>query len=48
MFGDSGVPSYDETRQGNLGNCYFISAIAAAAGYPDILKKAIITQNVNS
>jgi len=47
MYGESGNPEYDETKQGNLGNCYFISSIAAAAGYPDLIKSVIITPNIN-
>ena len=47
MFGPNNTPEYDETKQGQLGNCYFISAIAAVSGYPDLIKSAFLIKEVN-
>lgn len=42
-----GVPKVEDISQGNIGNCYFLSALAALAEYPNLIKKIIRTDEVN-
>ena len=37
----------DDILQGGLGDCYFLSAIAGLAEYPDRIKKLFLTRHVN-
>ena len=36
-----GVPKVEDIAQGDVGNCYFLSALAALAEYPNLIKKII-------
>jgi hypothetical protein len=42
-----GVPKVEDIAQGDVGNCYFLSALAALAEYPNLIKKIIRTEEVN-
>ena len=37
-----GSPTRDEIIQGGIGTCYFLSAIAATAEWPDLIKNVFL------
>lgn len=43
-----GVISPEDIKQGAVGDCYFVCALAATAQYPERIKKLFKTQNLNS
>ncbi|HMY67815.1 MAG TPA: C2 family cysteine protease [Leptospiraceae bacterium] len=43
LFGEI---STDDVSQGSMGNCWFISAIAALAEFPDLVQNLFITQEI--
>ena len=44
MFNDIGP---NDICQGQLGNCYFLSAVSALAEFPERIKKCFVTRNFN-
>ena len=42
-----GVPKIEDINQGSLGNCYFLSALAALAQYPNMIRRIFKTEEVN-
>ena len=45
-IGTEGIEA-DDIRQGQLGDCYFLSSISAVAEYPSRIKKIFISQKIN-
>jgi hypothetical protein len=42
-----GEPKPDDVSQGGLGNCYFLSALASLAEYPNLIRRLFKTEEVN-
>lgn len=42
-----GEISVDDVKQGKIGNCYFLSAIAALCEFPSLINQIFITKEVN-
>ena len=42
-----GVPKIEDINQGSIGNCYFLSALAALAQYPNMIRRIFKTEEVN-
>jgi hypothetical protein len=40
-------PTWLEPTQGGAGTCYFVQACSGVAEFPDLIKKALITQSFN-
>ena len=41
----SGLMEPSDIKQGQLGDCWFMSALSCIAEFPDLVKKLFITQN---
>ena len=42
-----GTISVDDVKQGKIGNCYFLSAIAAMCEFPSLISQIIVTKEIN-
>lgn len=48
LFGSAGAPNRDNIHQGALGDCYYLSSVAADAEWAQRVKNVFLTQSYNS